>query len=325
MDIISALPFNSKMINIFNIDALATRSRRSRRVLMRVFAAWSEHRASSMAASIAFYTMFSMGPVLVIAIAIAGSFYGHAAAQAGLLRQVQALLGAQAALAVTAVIESAARQTDQAFWHTLLAIGTSIFAATTVFTELKSSLDIIWGMPKSPEKGIWALISSRLLSFGIVLSFGFILLVSLLLSTVMTVVGDHYGQFFGISVWLLNCLSFGISTLVVTLLFAAIFKLLPESRVAWEDVWRGALLTACLYMFGKSLIAMYLGTTALASSYGAAGTLVLILLWVYYSSLVFLFGAELSHEIAQERISRQQSILTRSVANQSTTRLAGGV
>ncbi|MGQ5524990.1 YihY/virulence factor BrkB family protein [Chitinimonas sp. PSY-7] len=251
-------------------------------------------------AAIAFYTLFSMGPVLVIAIAIAGSFYGDAAAQAGLLAQVQALLGQQAASAVSLVIQGA-NQPDRATWQTILAVATSLFAATTVFTELKSSLDVIWDAPKNQQQGIFALIRSRLLSFGIVLSVGFILLVSLLLSTVIAAVESRYGQWFGMSVTVLSLISNLVTTLIVTLLFAAIFKLLPACPVAWKDVWRGAFLTVCLYMLGKGLIAMYLGTTALASSYGSAGTLVLILLWMYYSAQVFLYGAELSRAMAQQR------------------------
>ncbi|WP_158229064.1 YihY/virulence factor BrkB family protein [Chitinimonas sp. BJB300] len=273
---------------------------RSMRLFAQAAIAWSDHRAATMGAAIAFYTLFSMGPVLVIAIAIAGSFYGDAAAQAGLLSQVQALLGQQVATAVGSVIQGA-NQPDRATWQTILAVATSLFAATTVFTELKSSLDIIWDVPKSQQEGVVALIRSRVLSFGIVLSVGFILLVSLLLSTIIAAVESRYGQWFGMSVAVLSLVSNIVTTLVVTMLFAAIFKLLPACPVAWKDVWRGALLTACLYMLGKGLIAMYLGTTALASSYGAAGTLVLILLWMYYSAQVFLYGAVLSREMAKQR------------------------
>lgn len=273
------------------------------RLLLRAAISWSDHRAATMGAAIAFYTLFSMGPVVVIAIAIAGSFYGHDAAQAGLLSQVQGLFGPQAARSVSAVIQTA-NQPDRAVWQTTLAIATSLFAATTVFTELKGSLDIIWDSPSPPHMSLWRLVRTRLLSFGIVLSVGFILLVSLLLSTLLAALESRYGHFLGISIWLLSVVNYAVTTLVVSLLFAAIFKFLPEQQVAWRDVWRGALVTACLYMAGKGLIAFYLGTSSVASSYGAAGTMVLILLWMFYSAQVFLYGAELSREMARARASR---------------------
>jgi len=276
------------------------------RLLLRAAISWSNHRASTMGAAIAFYTLFSMGPIVAIAIAIAGSFYGHDAAQAGLLSQVQGLLGQQAARAVNAVIQSA-NQPDRAVWQTTLAIATSLFGATTVFTELKGSLDIIWDTPAPAHMSIWHLVRSRLLSFGIVLSVGFILLVSLLISTLLAALESRYGHFLGVSIWLLSAVSYTVTTLVVCLLFAAIFKFLPEQHVAWQDVWRGALLTACLYMVGKGLIAFYLGTTSVVTSYGAAGTMVLILLWMFYSAQVFLYGAELSREMARARLTGEMS------------------
>lgn len=279
---------------------LPPRVRRGLRLLYDAALSWSAHRAATMGAAIAFYTLFSMGPVLVIAIMIAGSIYGEATARAGLLVEVRTLLGAEAAEAVGAVIRSA-RFEPQAPWQTLLTVAASLFAATTVFTELKSSLDIIWDAPAPPDEGILALLRSRLLSFGIVLGVGFVLLVSLVFSAVIAAVQHRYGDWLSDSVWLLSATGNAVTLVVVTLLFAAIFKLLPERRVDWRDVWRSALLTAGLFMLGKGLIAAYLGTTALASSYGAAGTLVLVLLWTYYSAQVFLYGAALSREMARTR------------------------
>lgn len=271
------------------------------RLLYRAAESWNEHRAPSMGAAIAFYTLFSMGPVLVIAIAVAGSFYGKAAAQTELLDQVQSLLGSDAAAAVATVIQHA-NLSGAAAWQTALAVVIGVFAATTVFAELKSSLDIVWDTPTLPRRqGVWALVRGRLLSFGIVLSLGFILLVSLVLSTFIAAVETRYGHWLGVSLPALDWAGNGLTFVVVALLFAAIFKLLPEQPVAWRDVWRGAALTAVLYMLGKEFIAAYLSTSSLASSYGAAGTLVLILLWIYYSAQVFLYGAELSREMARER------------------------
>ncbi|GAB3247055.1 YihY/virulence factor BrkB family protein [Chitinimonas naiadis] len=279
---------------------------RTVRLLVRAATAWQAHRASTMGASIAFYTLFSMGPVLFIAITIAGYAFGHEVAQSGLLSQVQTLLGHNAAQAVGAIISSTQLPGDT-LWRTALAVLTSLFAATTVFSELKNSLDVIWELPPNRRKDWPFLIRSRLLSFGVVLGVGFILLASLLLSAVVAAVEARYGSLLGSSTWLLKLVSNLCTTVVVTALFAAIFKLLPEEKVAWRDVWRGALLTACLYMLGKSLIAVYLGTTALASAYGAAGALVLILLWIYYSAQVFLYGAELSRQMALMRAEGQAS------------------
>lgn len=262
---------------------------------------WVEHRASTMGASIAFYTLFSMGPVLLIALWVVSSFYDHDAARHALLTQVQDVLGGGAAKQVQAVIESVGskqRMSDGLNWQVIVGIVTSIFAATTVFAELKDSLDIIWESPKQKGGTVWGMIRRRVLSFGIVISVGFVLLTSMLVSAGVSALLTHYGDFLGgigIAVEILNNV---MTTLIVALLFGAIFKVLPDRHIPWHVIWQSALLTAVLYMIGKALIAAYLGTTALASSYGAAGAVVLILVWVYYSAQVFLYGAELSRQIA---------------------------
>ncbi|UXY15125.1 YihY/virulence factor BrkB family protein [Chitiniphilus purpureus] len=265
------------------------------RLLKAAAGCWSAHRASTMGAAIAFYTLFSMGPVLIIAIAIAGYFYGRDAAQLELLSEIQALMGPNAAVAVSAVIDSA-QISGQPTWHTLLALGTSIFAATTVFSELKGSLDVIWGT-RSQRQGVLTLLRARLLSFGIVVSAGFVLLASLLVSTALNLMQDRYAAWFGEGLLLMELANLLVTLAVVTLLFASIYKLLPDEPIPWRDVWFSALITAGLYMVGKSLIALYLGTTAVGSSYGAAGALVLVLVWIYYAAQIFLFGAELARQV----------------------------
>lgn len=258
---------------------------------------WVRHRASTMGAAIAFYTLFSMGPVLLIAITVMGAFYDHDLARTELLEQIRGVLGAGAADEISHVIDSVgARQS--LWWQTLIGVGATLFAATTVFAELKSSLDAIWETPPRKTNGLWILIRMRLLSFGVVVSVGFILLASMLVSTAISALITRYGAFFGniqiVMMLLNNCLTL----LVVTVLFAAIFTVLPDAEIPPPVVWKSAALTAVLYLIGKSLIAIYLGTTALASSYGTAGAVVLILLWMYYSAQVFLYGAELSRQMA---------------------------
>lgn len=278
--------------------------RRAALLAYRAGISWVEHRASTMGAAIAFYTLFSMGPVLLIAITVVGVFYDHDAARADLLQQIEVVLGSSAAQQVKEVIESVGLQ-QRGLWETLIGIVGSIFAATTVFAELKDSLDVIWETPKRKKGTLWAMIRRRLLSFGIVVSLGFILLASMLVSAAVSALITRYGTLLGDSAILVMLLNNAVTTLVVASLFGAIFKVLPDYHIPWHVVWQSALLTAVLYIIGKSLIAMYLGTTALASSYGAAGAVVLILVWMYYSAQVFLYGAELSRQMALEHVRDQ--------------------
>lgn len=279
------------------MDAL----RRAVMLAYRAGKSWVDHRASTMGASIAFYTLFSMGPVLLIALWVVGTFYNHDAARHELLQQVRDVLGAGAAAQVQAVIESVgARQSDSTHinWQMVVGIATSVFAATTVFAELKDSLDIIWESPKQKGGTVWSMVRRRVLSFGIVMSLGFVLLTSMIVSAAISALVQHYGDLLGNVSLIVELFNNLVTLLVLALLFGAIFKVLPDRHIPWHVIWQSALLTALFYMIGKGLIATYLGTTALASSYGAAGAVVLILVWVYYSSQVFLYGAELARQIA---------------------------
>ena len=275
--------------------------RRAATLAYRAGLSWVDHRASTMGAAIAFYTLFSMGPALLITLWVVGGFYSHDAARHELLQQVQEVLGAGAAAQVSAVIQSiGARQGGELQWQMIVGIATSVFAATTVFAELKDSLDIIWESPKPKSGTVWSMVRRRVLSFGIIISLGFILLTSMMVSAAISALVRHYGDLLGNVSLVVELLNNIVTTLVVALLFGAIFKVLPDRYIPWHVIWQSALLTAVLYMIGKGLIAMYLGTTALASSYGAAGAVVLILVWMYYSSQVFLYGAELARQIALE-------------------------
>lgn len=258
---------------------------------------WLDDRASSKGAALAFYTLFSLAPILVLTIAVAGYFFGAEAAQGELVSQLRGLMGENGAQAIEALL-SAARDPTSGLISTIIATVLLIVGATTVFSELKMSLDEIWeAQPK--QEGIWLTIKTRLLSFGIVLSLGFLLMVSLVISAVLAVLENYMGNLWGFSADLFSTLSALLSFLVIACLFAVIYKMLPAIRLSWHDVWIGALTTAALFMLGKFLIGIYLGNSAVTSSFGAAGSLVALMMWVYYSASIFFLGAEFTRVYAQ--------------------------
>ena len=255
-------------------------------------AAWLDDFAPSMGAALAYYTLFSIAPLLIIAIAVAGLFFGQEAARGEIVAQMQGLLGTEGALAVQGMLKVADEPARDVF-AALLSLITLVIGATTVFAELQSDLDRIWRVPALPqENSFWALLRSRLLSFGLVLGLGFLLLVSLLLSAVIAALGKWSHDLFGNWEVFFQLLNFGISFASTTLLFAMIYKLMPRAAIAWRDVWIGAAVTALLFEAGKILIGLYLGKTTVLAGFGAAGSLVVLLLWVYFSAQTFLLGAE---------------------------------
>lgn len=252
---------------------------------------WVQSDAFTYAAALAFYTVFSIAPVMIVIVTIVGLVLGERAAQGELMAQLEDVLGAQAAEVVqTAVVNS---QIDQSgIWPTLLGVAAIIIGASTVFVQIQRSLNVIWDVvPKPSKSSIWLFIRARVLSLTIVLAIGFVLLVSLLLSVAVRAAIAFADQWLPIPGWSMVGLEIAVSLTVVTLLFAAMFKILPDVVLSWRDVLAGALITALLFTIGRSLIAMYLGYTATASTYGAAGSMAMLLLWVYYSSLILLFGA----------------------------------
>lgn len=263
--------------------------------------AWIDDYAPSMGAAIAFYTVFSLAPLIIIVLAIAGFFWGQEAVQGQLMGQMGGLLGQDGAQAIEGVVSSSAQEKDQGIIATVTSVVVLAVGATTVFAELQSALDRIWEVPASEKKsGIWNMIRSRLLSFGLVLSLAFLLLVSLVVSTVLAALGSWVGGLMPGWETLLQVLNLVISFAILTVLFAMIFKFMPQVHVAWRDVWVGALLTALLFVIGKYLIGLYVGKSSVASSYAAAGSLVVVLLWVYYAAQVFLLGAEFTWVYATE-------------------------
>jgi membrane protein len=253
-------------------------------------AEWINDRASRKGAALAFYTVFSLAPLLIIAISIAGLFFGEEAARGEILVQMRDLLGPDGARAVQAVIENAA-QPGTGVWATLVGLATLLVGATTALAELKDDLDEIWDAPPERIRGFWYLVRKRMLSVGMILALGFLLLVSLALSAVTAAVSRLWGLDDSTSI-LLQLVNFGFSFVLVTALFAMIYKILPAVRIAWRDVTIGAIITALLFSIGKLLIGVYLGNSAIASTYGAAGSVILVLVWVYYSAQIFLLGAE---------------------------------
>ncbi len=280
-------------------------SRSIRNIVTQSLVSWFTDEASSMGAAIAFYTLFSIAPILLIAIWIAGAFIAPASVQNHVLAQMQMLLGSTGAAAVKTLLTSA-RYTGSNGFSTAVGIVTLLIGATSVFAELQNSLNRIWRTPGAPRnRGVWLAIRGRLLSFGLVLGVGFLLLVSLLVSAALegldvwlgTYMSDWHRVVMGLDVVL------GFS--IATALFAMIYKYVPRERIDWGDVWIGALVTASLFMLGKLVIVVYLGRVAFASAYGAAGSFIVLLLWVYYSAQIFLLGAEFTHSYTFARGSRQ--------------------
>jgi membrane protein len=275
----------------------ATGWRRFGRLLLNAGQAWLDHRAASKGAAVAFYTMFSMAPILVLVTAIAGAFFGASAAQGQIVAQLSGLVGEVGAQAIQTTLISANTDQDGAL-ATVVATVLLLVGATTVFSELKDSLDDIWQIPKPPSSGIFTLIRTRLLSFGLILVLGFLLLVSLVVNAVLAVLQSYWSGMWSNFLMVLTPLSALFSFLVIASMFAAIFKMLPQAPLSWRDVSIGSLGTAALFTLGKYLIGVYLGNSGVSSTYGAAGSLAALLIWIYYSAQIFFFGAEFTRQYA---------------------------
>ena len=261
----------------------------------RACSAWSGDYAPSMGAALSYYALFSIAPLLLIVIGVAGYFFGQEAARGEIFGQLDALVGPEGARAIEGLLASARRPESG-----LLAMATGtvllVAGASTVFGELQNALDRIWRVPPSPQAHAgWRLLRSRVLSFGMILGIAFLLMVSLLLSALVSLLGDWWG---------LHALDLVLSFALTTLLFAMIYKVIPRTPIAWRDVWAGAAVTAALFAVGKMAIGLYLGRSAVGSVFGAAGSLVVLMVWVYYSAQIFLLGAEFTRLYADEHGSR---------------------
>ena len=255
--------------------------------------AWLDDNAPTLGAALAFYTLFSLAPVLIVAISIAGLAFGEKAAQGEIVRQFQGLMGTQGAGAIETILQSANRPRI-GMLATALSIVAILVGASGAFNELQDALNIIWKVEST--RSLWRVaLHHRFFSLGLVVVTGFILLTSLVITAALAAAERFIGSFLTISVVVLESMNFICSFVVITLLFALIFKFIPEARIPWRDVWMGAAVTSLLFTLGKVLIGFYLGHSALASAYGAAASLVIFLIWIYYSAQILLFGAEITH------------------------------
>jgi membrane protein len=260
-------------------------------LLERAAIKWNADDCLTLGAALAYYTVFSLAPILVIVIAVAGAVFGPEAAQGEIVGQIQGRVGEEGATAIQSLIESASRQ-GAGPRATIIGLLVLLFGSTSAFSQLQSALNTIWEVPPRVHAGLWAMVRARFLSFAAVLGTGFLLSVSLVLSAAVAAFGRFgWGWMPGIG-RVLALADFLGSLLVHTLLFAMIFKLLPDVTIRWRDVWLGAAVTAGLFSVGKLVIGLYLGTSEVGAAYGAAGWVILVLAWVYYSAQIVLFGAE---------------------------------
>jgi len=268
-----------------------------KKVLLASLKAWIDHRGASKGAALAFYTLFSLTPILVLAIAVAGYFFGAEAAQGQIIAQLQGTVGPNGAQAVQALLASA-RDPVSGLFATMAAGVLLLLGATSVFAELKGSLDEMWGVPPHRHSVFLILLRTRLLSFGLVLVLAFLLLVSLVYGAAFAVLARSVGGIWSSSAPVFSVFSLLLSFGVTACLFAVIYKTLPSAPLSWCDVWVGAVVTAGLFGLGNYAIGLYLGKSGVASSFGAAGSLIVLLLWVYYSAQIFFLGAEFTRQYA---------------------------
>lgn len=267
-------------------------------ILKKAFKEWSDDNAARLAAALAFYTVLSIAPLFLIAVAIAGAVFGREAATGALNDQLRGLIGDAGAEVARTTVEHA-DQPKAGVLATIIGVITLLFGASGVFGELQSALDAVWNVKPKPGRGIWGTIRDRFLSFSMVLVFGFLLLVSLVITTALAAVGKYTeGLAPGVPV-MMQVANFVFSFVLIAGLFALMFKYLPNAKIAWRDVWFGALVTAVLFTLGKYAIGLYLGRSAPGTPFGAAGSLVAFVVWVYYSGLIVFFGAELTQVTAE--------------------------
>ncbi|HEX8204367.1 MAG TPA: YihY/virulence factor BrkB family protein [Isosphaeraceae bacterium] len=263
---------------------------------------WVEDKAPRLGAALAYYTIFSLAPLLLIAIAVAGLFLGgRQGAQEQIIKQIRTMIGTQGAEAIQGMIQSASKP-EAGYTATGIGIVLLLVGATGLFGQLQDAMNTVWEVQPKPGRGIWGFIKDRFLSFSMVMGTVFLLLVSLVVSAGLAAVASLLGSFATGTIG--QVVNFIVSFAVITGLFAMIFRFLPDAKVAWRDVWLGSALTALLFAIGKTAIGLYLGHSSVASAYGAAGSLVVLLIWAYYSSQIFLFGAEIVKTYANEYGSR---------------------
>ncbi len=270
-------------------------------VFRRAYQQWQQHNAPRLGAALAYYTVFSIAPLLIIVIAIAGFFLGAEAVRGGLHSELTSLLGTDAATGIEGMVANAHQEKTAGIWATIFGLAALIFGAMGVFLQLKGALNTIWEVEVKRRGGWWGFVRDYFLSFTMVLSVAFLLLVSLVLSAALAAFNHFVGKHMPAYDVLLQILDVVLSLGVVTFLFAMIYKVLPEVPIDWRDVWLGALMTSLLFTIGKYAIGVYIGQTAVGSSYGAAGSLVIVMVWAYYSAQILFMGAEFTKAHAAYR------------------------
>jgi membrane protein len=284
------------------------------------FKNWMKDYAPSMGAALAYYTVFSIAPLLVIVIAGAALIFGQDAALAAIMDQARGMIGENGAKTIEGMLVSAQKPKGGMIASTL-GILVLLIGATTVLAELETNLNRIWKVEADKVSGLWSFMRTRLLSFGIVLAIGFLMIVSLVISAAIAAWGKYWSGWFGAMEVLLQAANFVVSVAIVTVLFAIIYKIMPRAVIRWRDVWIGALVTALLFSLGKFLIGFYIVKSGVESSYGAGGALVVLLVWVYYSAQIFLLGAEFTKVYAESHGSRK-SLKPRTISSTDIPRPA---
>jgi membrane protein len=259
---------------------------------------WLEIKAPRLGAALAFYTMLSIAPLMVISVGVAGLLFGTQAAQGQVIGQIQSLVGQDGAAVIQSLLQHAAKP-SAGIAAAAIGLFTLLFGASGVFGELRDSLNLVWRATPAQDSGVAGFIRYRFFSFAMVLGIGFLLLVSLVLSTAISAAGTFFAAYLPVNEALLHVVNFALSFLAVTGLFALLYKVVPDVRIEWRDVWIGAAVTSALFAVGKLLIGLYLGKAGVGSAYGAAGSLVVFLVWVYYSAQIFFLGAEFTHTFAE--------------------------
>ncbi len=263
------------------------------------FSDFSTYKITTLSAALAYYTIFAMAPLLIIVIWLCNLFLGKAAIDGHIFVEIRSFVGANAAMQIQDLIKNATLSKANVF-ASVVGIVSLLLAASGIFTQIQDSINFIWQLQVKPKKGLIKLLLNRLISFSMLLSLGFILLVSLFINTIMDAFSERILQFFpGIAVQVAYGLNLFLTFLVISFLFGVIFKVLPDAKIQWKDVRAGSFVTAILFMLGKFAITFYMAKTKVSSSYGAAGSVLIILLWVYYSSIILYFGAAFTKEYAQ--------------------------
>ncbi|MBV8830012.1 MAG: YihY/virulence factor BrkB family protein [Acidobacteriaceae bacterium] len=270
------------------------RSRSAFSLLKETYTKWSADQAPRLGASVAFYSVLSFAPLLVLLTGVIAMIFGHESAEAALVNQAREFMGDRGADTVQSLLKNAQKPASGII-GSVIAFATLLFGASGVFNELQDALNLIWDAPPETSSGLWGLVKQRLFSFGMVLSVGFLLLVSLILSSWLAFLGKVFGQFLPFPEPVLVAVNFALSFVVISALFALMFKYVPNARVPWRNAIAGALGTSFLFTVGKFLLGLYLGKASIGSTYGAAGSLVAVIVWIYYSAQIFFFGAEFTH------------------------------